>query len=60
MLSERGTSMSATLHSGNIARWFEELCRIDHNQLRDIVSFSHTSLKPKIIPDKVEFTPSGG
>ena len=44
--------MYATIHSGHIARWFEELCRIDHKQLKEIVSPKHTRLKPKIIPDK--------
>ena len=44
--------MYATIHSGHIARWFEELCRINHKQLRELVSSNRTRLKPNEIPDE--------
>ena len=30
--------MTAVVHGGNLGRWFEELCRIKHRQLREIAA----------------------
>lgn len=40
----------SSVHGGNIGRWFEELCRIKHNQLIEVVSKKHESLKPNSLP----------
>ena len=36
----------ATLNPGNLGRWFEELCRIKHESLREIVVSSGIRLSP--------------
>jgi len=40
----------SSVHGGTIGRWFEELCRIRHTQLAEIVTSSHKSLKPNSLP----------
>jgi hypothetical protein len=42
--------MIATVHGGNLGRWFEQLCRIQHHRLAQIVAESHESLKPGALP----------
>ena len=54
MLSGGEIFIYATLQSGNIACWFEQLCRIGHNQLKELVSSKHMSLRPKFILSKGE------
>ncbi|WP_319471313.1 hypothetical protein [uncultured Pseudodesulfovibrio sp.] len=40
----------SSVHGGTIGRWFEELCRIKHVQLLEVVSKNHESLKPNSLP----------
>lgn len=42
--------MPATLQGGSLGRWFEELCRIKHARLLDVVSLKKTQLRPGILP----------
>jgi hypothetical protein len=42
--------MVASLHGGNLDRWFEQLCRIQHRQLEQVVATSHKALKPTVLP----------
>jgi len=42
--------MIATVQGGNLGRWFEQLCRIEHKQLVEIVSANRESLKPGALP----------
>ena len=39
-----------SIYSGTIGRWFEELCRIKHTQLAEVVSNNHESLKANVLP----------
>lgn len=40
----------SSVHGGTIGRWFEELCRIKHSQLLEVVSKNHESLKANSLP----------
>ena len=40
----------AVLQTGNLGRWFEELCRIKHALLSEIVVGSQRSLRPRLLP----------
>ena len=42
----------ASLHPGNLGRWFEQLCRIRHERLREIVVSSGIRLGPAVLPRK--------
>ena len=42
--------MIATVHGGNLGRWFEQLCRIEHDPLAQIVAKHRGSLKPGVLP----------
>lgn len=42
--------MIATVKSGNLQRWFEQLCRIRFDPLKKIVTDSKTQMKRKILP----------
>ena len=44
--------MASTVHGGSIGRWFEELCRIRHPRLRNLVVDDATKLRPKALPRK--------
>lgn len=46
-----GEDMSnATLQSGNLGRWFEELCRIRHLTLREVTVSTGTRIASKVLP----------
>jgi hypothetical protein len=42
----------ATLNPGNLGRWFEELCRIKHKSLREIVVSSGIRLVSAALPEQ--------
>jgi hypothetical protein len=42
--------MIATVHGGNLGRWFEQLCRIRHQRLAQIVAARRESLSPSVLP----------
>jgi len=42
--------MIATVQGGNLGRWFEQLCRIQHPQLAEIVASNRASLRPNALP----------
>jgi hypothetical protein len=42
--------MSVTVHGGSLGRWFEELCRIKHNRLRDVVVSANRAITPRTLP----------
>ena len=42
----------AGVQSGNLGRWFEQICRIEHAQLQEIVVAKRTSQKPGILPHR--------
>lgn len=42
--------MSARLSGGSLGRWYEQLCRIQHNKLSTIVNDSQMALRPKKLP----------
>jgi hypothetical protein len=44
--------MTALVHSGNLGRWFEELCRIKHKRLQEITAPNGEQLKPSILKHK--------
>jgi len=49
-----------SLQPGNLGRWFEQLCRIQHVQLPEIVVESERSLRPRMLTHAAESMPSGG
>jgi hypothetical protein len=42
--------MAATIHGGSLGRWFEQLCRLQHPQLRAVASSGGTKLRPRVLP----------
>ncbi len=42
--------MPATVHGGSLGRWFEELCRIKHVRLDEVVARRKTKLLPGLLP----------
>jgi len=44
--------MPATISGGSLGRWFEQLCRIRHPKLRQIVTDSNKALRPGKLPRK--------
>jgi hypothetical protein len=44
--------MPAIVHGGSLGRWFEELCRIKHVALQEIVSSAKTQLMPGCLPNE--------
>ncbi len=42
--------MGFSIHAGSIARWYEELCRIIHRRISDIVASNSRNLKPRSLP----------
>ena len=42
--------MSAVVHAGSLGRWFEELCRIKHERLMDVVASNRTRIRPRRLP----------
>jgi hypothetical protein len=42
--------MPATISGGSLGRWFEQLCRIRHQQLGEIVTSSNQALRPNQLP----------
>ena len=42
--------MIANVQGGNLGRWFEQLCRIAHAQLGEIVSTNRESLRAGVLP----------
>lgn len=42
--------MASTLAGGSLGRWFEQLCRIQHQTLRELVTKSSESLSPRALP----------
>jgi len=42
--------MSSVFSGGSLGRWFEQLCRIEHHRLRDLVIESHEALGPNRLP----------
>jgi hypothetical protein len=52
MLTKTGGTkkMVAVVHGGNLGRWFEKLCRLDHFQLREVVALDFKRLRPRALP----------
>ena len=44
--------MAATISGGSLGRWFEQLCRIKHTQLRLIVNDNNEALRPNQLPQQ--------
>lgn len=44
--------MPASVHAGNLGRWFEVLCRINHPQLRAVTTEAGTALRPNQLPSE--------
>lgn len=44
--------MAASVHAGNLGRWFEVLCRIDTPKLRSLVTDNGTSLRANHLPNE--------
>lgn len=42
--------MQAVVHAGAQLRWFEQLCRLRHGKLRELVSKRGMSLSPGVLP----------
>ena len=40
----------STVHPGTLQRWYEHLCRIDHDTLRPLIKSTLTGLRPKVLP----------
>jgi hypothetical protein len=50
--SPKDSKMTAVVHGGNLGRWFEELCRIKHAQIKQVAQSTGKSLKPSALPHK--------
>ena len=46
------TKTLSTLHPGTLQRWYEDLCRIRYQTLRQLVNPGLTGLRPAILPAK--------
>lgn len=44
--------MVAVVHGGTLGRWFEELCRIRHLQIKEVTASNGKKLKPRALPYK--------
>jgi len=44
--------MAGTVHGGSLGRWYEELCRIKHREIREVVEKSGHRLKSGALPKK--------
>ena len=42
--------MATSVHGGSLGRWFEQLCRLQHVQLRVVTSPKGTKLRPRALP----------
>ena len=42
--------MSATVHGGSLGRWFEELCRIKHERLQEVVASTNSAIQAHTLP----------
>jgi hypothetical protein len=42
--------VKSTLHPGTLQRWYEGLCRIRHNKLREIATADERALRPRALP----------
>ena len=42
--------MAGIVHGGAFGRWFEELCRIKHESLAEVVVSGQHRLKPRVLP----------
>jgi hypothetical protein len=44
--------VSSTVHAGTLQRWYEQLCRIQHGNLRPIAAEAFRSLRPGTLPSR--------
>lgn len=42
--------MASSIAGGSLGRWFEQLCRIRHQELRSIVTNRNEALTPRVLP----------
>jgi len=42
--------MASSIEGGSLGRWFEQLCRIRHENLMSVVTKSNAALSPRVLP----------
>lgn len=51
-MHSKENAVGATIAGGSLGRWFEQLCRIRHQTLADVVTDSNAALAPRALPSQ--------